>query len=260
MKYEGLRMERGYQYAFSSGGTAMYDRHGRERKARTMVSVLADYFEAPLDTMALLNVGGSAGIIDNYLAQHFGSVISIDIDEPAIAHAKKTYQADNLTFQIGDALHLPFSDNTFDVAICSQIYEHVPDPEQMLREIFRVLRPGGICYFAASNRFMWYEPHYYLPLLSAIPRPLAHLYIRLAGKAPYYYERHYSYWTLKKWVHRFTIHDYTCKIIQESQKYHADYMIRPGSLKARLASFISTYAYWLTPGYIWLLEKPHPTA
>lgn len=205
----------------------------------------------------LLNVGGSTGIIDNYLADYFCSVVSVDIDIPAIEHAKSNFQKNNLEFQVGDATNLKFADNTFDVVICSQIYEHVPSPEKMIYEIFRVLVPGGICYFAASNRLMWNEPHYNLPLLSVIPRFLAHQYIKLAKKAEYYHELHYTYWGLKKLTKQFFIRDYTKNIIENPIKYQVDYMIQPGSMNAAIARLISKKLYWLIPGYIWLLEKPN---
>ena len=250
-------MNRGYQYNFSSSPAGMYDAVGRERKAKTMVSILEDYLRKPLNELCLLNVGGSAGVIDNYLASYFKSVVSVDIDAPAIEQAKKEFQKDNLKFEIGDALNLRFGDNSFDVVVCSQVYEHVPSAEKMMEEIFRVLVPGGVCYFAGSNRFMWNEPHYNLPLLSAIPRPLAHLYVRLAKKADHYHELHYSYWGLKKLVKPFLVHDYTKTIIYNPQKYHIEYMVKPGSKKAAIARLISSMLPWLSPGYIWLLEKPN---
>jgi 2-polyprenyl-3-methyl-5-hydroxy-6-metoxy-1,4-benzoquinol methylase len=234
----------------------MHDVVGRERKARTMVSILEDFIQKPLKELCLLNVGGSAGIIDNYLADYFKSVISIDIDELAIKQAKEIFSKENLDYQQGDAVNLQFEDNSFDVVVCSQVYEHVPSAEKMMAEISRVLVPGGICYFAASNRIMWNEPHYNLPLLSVIPRRLAHIYIRWAKKADYYHELHYSYWGLKKLVKSFYLHDYTEKVLHDPVKFGIDYMVKPGSAKATIAKIISSKFVWFSPGYIWLLEKP----
>jgi ubiquinone/menaquinone biosynthesis C-methylase UbiE len=234
----------------------MYDVAGRERKAKTMVAVLEDFLNLPINNCRLLNVGGSSGIIDNYLACHFGSVIGVDIDEPAVVHARNNYSKSNLEFHVGDALNLSFPDNTFEVVICSQVYEHVPDAQKMMDEIFRVLVPGGVCYFAASNRLMWNEPHYNLPLLSVVPRPLAHVYVRLAGRARYYYELHYSYWGLCKLTNMFVVHDYTPKMISDPQKFSIEYMVAPGSVKALIAGIISKHLRWFSPSYIWLLEKP----
>jgi len=220
-----------------------------------MVAVLEDYLPAPLKEYNLLNVGGSAGIIDNYLSDHFCSVTGIDIDEPAITHARTSYNKNNLEFLLADALGLPFDDNTFDVVVCSHVYEHVPDPYQMFREIHRVLKKGGVCYFSAGNRLMWNEPHYNLPLLSVLPRPLAHIYIRLSGKARFYHEKHLGYWGLKSLVKDFSLTDYTQKLVAEPEKYSTDYMISPGSIKAHIASSILKFAYWACPGYVWVLEK-----
>jgi hypothetical protein len=71
-------LKREYQYNFSSNSTCMYEALGRERKARTMVAVLEDHIRNPLNELHVLNVGGSAGIIDNYLADYFLSVTVTD--------------------------------------------------------------------------------------------------------------------------------------------------------------------------------------
>jgi SAM-dependent methyltransferase len=46
-------------------------------------------------------------------------------------------------FQEGDATQLQFPDNTFDAIVCGYGILHVPDPETVMQEILRVLRPGG---------------------------------------------------------------------------------------------------------------------
>ncbi|MDI1300717.1 MAG: class I SAM-dependent methyltransferase [bacterium] len=250
-------MTRDYQYGFSGKGKgrAMFDIDVREKKARTMVAVLQECLPESLDHYSVINVGGSAGIIDHYLADHFARVIGVDIDEPAVAHAKATFQRENLEFQVGDALDLQFPDASFDVVVCSQVYEHVPDAAKMMSEIRRVLKPAGICYFAASNRLMWNEPHYNLPLLSVIPRPLAHIYIRLAGRAESYYEHHYSYWGLRYLVREFAVDDFTHRMVVDPERYHVEYMVRPGSMKSVVAGFVARWLCWLSPGYIWILKK-----
>lgn len=249
-------LNRGYQKDFSDRETAMFDVRGRQRKAHTMVAVLKNYFNGALGDLSALNVGGSAGIIDDCLSNYFGSVTGIDIDEKAINYARERFCRANLAFEVGDAMNLRYPAETFDVVVSSQVYEHVPDARIMMEEIYRVLKPGGVCYFAAGNRLMWNEPHYNLPLLSVVPRPIAHLYLRLSGKGNYYYEKHLSYWGLKNLVEEFVVADYTLPIIKDPKEYAVEYMIKPGAFKTRIAVFIAKHMVWLVPGYIWILVKP----
>jgi len=220
-----------------------------------MLSVLEDFLHKPLAECDVLNVGGSAGAIDNFLADYAAHVVGIDIDDSAIKHAQQEFGKDNLEFQVADALNLPFDDKSFDVVICSHVYEHVPDPVKMFAEIHRVLRADGICYFSAGNRLMWNEPHYNLPLLAVLPRPLAHVYIRIAGKADHYHEKHLTYWGLKSLVNEFKRNDYTVRLINEPERFHTEYMLPAGSMKSRIAGFVASWLYWALPGYIWVLQK-----
>ena len=61
---------------------------------------------------------------------------------------------------------------SIDVITCSQIYEHVPSDKNLMKVIIGLLKPGGVCYFAAGNRFKIIEPHYKLPFLSYLPKKL----------------------------------------------------------------------------------------
>jgi 2-polyprenyl-3-methyl-5-hydroxy-6-metoxy-1,4-benzoquinol methylase len=220
-----------------------------------MVSVLQDYFNTDLKTLSLLDVGSSTGLIANYLAIYFGEVVGIDIDRPAVEYAKATHKKDNLVFIQADSLKIEMPENYFDAVICAQIYEHVPDAAMMMDEIYRILKPGGVCYFAAGNRLNIIEPHYHLPFLSVFPRPLAHLYVKWSGKGSLYYEKHLSYWALRRLVGRFEIIDYTRSIIENPHRFSADYMLKTSVMKPILAGWIVKHALWLCPGYIWLLKK-----
>lgn len=46
-----------------------------------------------------------------------------------------------------DICHLPFFDNEFDVILCNHVLEHIPDDTQAMRELYRVLKPGGMGIF-----------------------------------------------------------------------------------------------------------------
>ena len=247
-----------HQYTYSSFMPSVYDIDRREQKAKTILAVLQDYFGEAISETNLLDVGGSTGIIDNLLAETVNSVTSIDVDAKAINFAQSKFSKANLTFQLGDAMSLQFPNNSFDIVICNHIYEHVPDPKTMMREIFRVLKPGGVSYFAGNNRLMLMEPHYRVPLLSIFPRPIAHFYKFIAGKGYFYPEKHLSFWALKRLTENFLVKDYTQRILKEPKRYQVSYMITEKSIKWYLANLAAKYLYWACP-YIWLLEKPGST-
>lgn len=247
--------ERGYQYDFSATSAEMHSVAGRRRKAATMLAILAEALGPRLAEARVLNVGCSTGIIDEFLAPHVGRVTGIDIDAPAVEGARLRCRAGNTEFRVGDAMQLDFPDASFDVAICSQVYEHVPDPVRMMKEIHRVLAPGGVCYFAATNRFCIMEQHYHLPFLSVIPVPLAHLYLRLLGRGKFYHERHLTLGGLRRLTAPFRVEDFTPKVIAEPARYEAGYMIGESGLKPKLIRAFAKSAYWAFPGYLWLLWR-----
>ena len=251
----------GYQHNYSSAyKNDMHNEKSRSRKAGTMLAVINDFIEEKLPGhpfLSILEIGSSTGYIGNRLSEIFTVVRGVDIDSEAVDYANKhNGMGMAVSFQVGDAMALDFDDGSFDWVMCSHVYEHVPDASILMAEIARVLKPGGVCYFVAGNRLNFWEQHYNLPLLSVIPRALGHWYVRLTGRAPFYYEKHLSYWGLKSLVKDFTVHDYTRKIANDPVRFGADYMLAPCSFKAKMARFVANHLYWLFPTYVWLLQKP----
>ncbi|MFC4528480.1 class I SAM-dependent methyltransferase [Dyella halodurans] len=247
--------QREYQHGFSIGNPAMHALEGRQRKAITMLAVLEDALgPEKLAKARVLNVGCSTGIIDEVLSSRAREVTGIDIDVHAITLAAQRCSKPNTTFKVGDAMALDFPDASMDVVICSQVYEHVPNPAKMMDEIYRVLATGGVCYFAATNRLCVMEQHYKLPFLSIIPVSWAHRYLRLLGRGRFYHERHFTLSGLRKLTERFLVDDYTAKIVDDPDRFRARYMIK-SRLKVIAGRIFVQVAYWCFPGYIWILRK-----
>ena len=71
----------------------------------------------------------------------------LDISEAAVTYARRLAQhkriADRAEFRVGDIARLPFANGSLDLVIASEVIEHMPEPEQVISEIARVLRAGG---------------------------------------------------------------------------------------------------------------------
>jgi ubiquinone/menaquinone biosynthesis C-methylase UbiE len=181
--------------------------------------------------------------------------IGIEIDQEAIQYAQHYSSSTHVQFLTADSMALPFHDNSVDVIVCNHIYEHVPDADQMMGEIYRVLKEEGFCYFSAGNKHMIIEGHYGLPFLSWIPKPLAHFYLRMTGKGNYYYEEHRSLRGLTRLVKAFRIHDYTLAIVHHPDKFFATDIFNTQTLLYKWIRSIAPYLYRWIPTYIWILTK-----
>ncbi len=104
---------------------------------------------APRAGTRLLDVAGGTGDISfRYLkrAGHAHATV-LDLTEPMLIEGRKRAEADSmadsLDWVVGDAMALPFADNTFDTYTISFGIRNVTRPQEALNEAFRVLKPGG---------------------------------------------------------------------------------------------------------------------
>lgn len=226
----------------------MHDFKSREIKAKRIIATLNDYLgKSKIKECSVLDVGSSTGIIDSILAKSFNKVYGIDIDQSGIKFAQNNFKKKNLHFIKVSAEKIPFKPSSFEVVICTHVYEHVNNPKLLMQEIYRVLKPKGVCYFAAINAIWPIEPHYNLPFLSYLPKRLANYYVKALGKANKYYENPMFIWQLRKLVSKFKIIDYTEKILSNPKKYSYNNIPIP-----HLFSKILKY---FTPTIFWLLVK-----
>jgi SAM-dependent methyltransferase len=96
----------------------------------------------------LLDVGcGSA-----WLGAHFKDYTGIDVAPEAVAEARK--RGRNVVEGNLDG-RLPFPDGSFDGVVLKDVLEHVPDPAMLVREVRRVLRPGGLSFASSPDAQRW---------------------------------------------------------------------------------------------------------
>ena len=122
-------MGRGYQESFYTLSERVRDPVGRRRKADKIIQALIRYARRPLSSAVCLDIGCSSGMVTSAIAPFFGKVIGLEYDEIALRATEPAARA-MVQFIRGDAMYLPFDDNSVNVIICAQVYEHVPDDQQ----------------------------------------------------------------------------------------------------------------------------------
>jgi SAM-dependent methyltransferase len=74
----------------------------------------------------------------------------------------------------GNALFLPFKKNSFDLIILQDVIEHITGPQNLIIEINKILKPGGIIYVSTPNKFsiinIISDPHWGVPVISLLKR------------------------------------------------------------------------------------------
>lgn len=98
--------------------------------------------------MSILDVGCGSGTITVGLGElaHDGKVVGLDRSEKRFEVARSLAMeagVDNVTFQAGDAYELPFDDESFDIVHENAMLMHMANPDRVIGEMNRVLKPGG---------------------------------------------------------------------------------------------------------------------
>ncbi len=100
-----------------------------------------------------LNLGTGEGDYDRMIAGYCQQVLGCDVNEEDLAHARTLNQGVmNLRYEPNNALALSYAEASFDLIVSCEVIEHVGQPEQMVREMYRVLRPGGVAIMTFPSR------------------------------------------------------------------------------------------------------------
>jgi len=126
------------------------------RTLKNMVPGRLRYFDGLVtwSGKAVLDLGCAGGFMAEALDDRGARVTGIDPAGDAIKAARAhAHAADRqIRYEVGVGEALPYADHSFDAVVCVDVLEHVQDLQQVLAEIARVLKPGGILCFDTINR------------------------------------------------------------------------------------------------------------
>jgi ubiquinone/menaquinone biosynthesis C-methylase UbiE len=136
---------------------------------------------------SMLDLGAGMGGLSVAILLEYGDKglrlqsMDYNLDYCHIASLRARRYGLSLPITVAAGEHLPYLDRAFDLITCLDVLEHVASTDEVLREMHRVLKPGGIVLTTIPNRRAFRDPHYHLPLINWLPRPLAEAIVRRAG-------------------------------------------------------------------------------
>lgn len=123
----------------------------------SVINTISKRFD--LKNLKILEVGAGTGRDSCELARRGAEVFVLDYAPNSLAiisDLKEKYSLDNLTLVRGDAFSSPFADNTFDLVFHQGLLEHFYNPLDLLKENYRILKPGGSCLCDIPQTFHLY--------------------------------------------------------------------------------------------------------
>ncbi|KAJ9616475.1 hypothetical protein H2200_000194 [Cladophialophora chaetospira] len=145
----------GYTQGHSAAVVASHASRTVENSAAFLLPHLKPIF-------TIVDLGCGPGTITrgfcSYVPQ--GKVIGIDAGQSVIEQARSSRSETdypNLSFQVGDiTTRLPFDDQSIDVVYTSQTIYHIPSPVQVMKDAYRVLKPGGLLAMRETDTLIWH--------------------------------------------------------------------------------------------------------
>lgn len=99
----------------------------------------------------VLDIGCGNGVISRYVAKNGYNVTGMDISEETIAKARSLTNQPNISFSVFDAEKMIADKKQYDAIICSEVLEHLHQPEKLVNVISQILKPSGSLIVTVPN-------------------------------------------------------------------------------------------------------------
>jgi SAM-dependent methyltransferase len=147
-------------------------RNEADMAAKHRVRVVLEYLDVQPGER-VLDCGCGYGWFLKVLEQmSAGRLVGVDVDLGRLEKARRELGRRGAAVLAADAVRLPFPDDTFDKVVLSEVLEHLPDDRAALREVRRVLKPGGVVAITVPHRdypMLWDPVNWLRERLGAAP-------------------------------------------------------------------------------------------
>ena len=154
-------------------------------------------YKRNINEKIVLDLGCGFGSSTLILSKYAKKIFAIDLTYPAIKYAKKNMKLNkirNVSLKQMDAENLKFKNNYFDFVFSWGVIHHSHNPEKILKNIYKTLKPGGSCFIMVYNHYSFRNillSNYHLFIKGKIFK--GHNYKSIATKfTDGYYQKHYK--------------------------------------------------------------------
>ncbi|MEK7526487.1 MAG: class I SAM-dependent methyltransferase [Patescibacteria group bacterium] len=158
-----------------------------------------------IDELRVLDVGCGSGEYSIEMAKFVSKVVGVEPFTPAYQKAIQNQKDKKNLLFVNSKIEDFKSREKFDLIMSITTIEHMPEAKKSFNRIFELLKPGGVLYLTAPNKWWPIEQHYLLPFLGWLPLVLANRYMQIFGKGESYKDYSYakSYFGMKRFFDKF---------------------------------------------------------
>jgi ubiquinone/menaquinone biosynthesis C-methylase UbiE len=224
------------------------------------------HFEHLLDVVPdlkerkILDLGSGRGAFIVECAKNKVSAEGLELNKDYIELSLKRAKEAGVSISVKEGVgeRLPFPDSSFDFVNMCEVIEHVNSPKEVLREVYRVLKPGGKVYVSVPNRYGMKDQHFGLYFVNWLPRSMSDSFISFFGRHKDY-NGQTGFQRLKE-MHYFTYANAAGLFIQEGFIVYDIREIKikrrfDGLTKSTIMIVYSILKYFYFDSFHFLLEK-----